>query len=202
MNSSKSRIIKVCACGTPFEVLAMAANRTNRCHECYLANPHKIDKICEQCGITYPALYSQRKISRFHDKSCKAKWFSEHKLNGFVKGEEHYMWKGGVTPEYNKMRKSRQYRNFVKAVFRRDKYTCQICDLQTWDNWALQVNHIKKFSDYPTLRTEPSNGITLCVGCHRMVTGHEEEWESYFLFNLATRGFIPNTYGKEIDIVS
>ena len=59
----------------------------------------------------------------------------------------------------------------------------------------LRANHIKKFSDHPELRLEPTNGITICEGCDiERVFHHEENWESYFDFNLATRGFLPDEH--------
>lgn len=192
-NPSQIKIEKKCMlCGNDFKVLAMAKNRTTRCHECYLKNPIKVSKICERCGISYDVAKSLANKSRFHNKSCKAKFFSENKLNGFTKGEDHYMWKGGVTPIYNKLRKSRQYRNYVLAVFFRDDYTCQICGKK--EVGRMNANHIKKFSEYPDLRTNPLNGITLCPPCHKFVTNHEAEWESYFNFNLATRGYINDEF--------
>ena len=59
------------------------------------------------------------------------------------------------TPEYKKWR---------EGVFERDHYTCQNCYQKGGD---LNAHHIKKFKDYPKLRYEKHNGITLCVPCHR-----------------------------------
>jgi len=50
-----------------------------------------------------------------------------------------------------------------KAVFERDKYTCQECGQVSG---YLQAHHIKPFAYFKELRTELSNGITLCRKCH------------------------------------
>ena len=99
-------------------------------------------------------------------------------------GEKHFNWKGGVTPENEKVRKSTEYKLWRNHIYERDGYECQICGEL---GGVLHANHIKKFADYPELRLEASNGITLCKSCHKLVTRHETEWENYFNFNLMTR---------------
>lgn len=59
----------------------------------------------------------------------------------------------------------------------------------------MRANHIKKFADYPELRLVVNNGITICEDCdYKFVFNHEEEWESYFNFNLTARGFLPDKH--------
>jgi predicted restriction endonuclease len=61
-----------------------------------------------------------------------------------------------------KMRASRTYQVWRKAVLKRDMYRCQKCGSRL----NLHVHHILPFSKYPELRFEVTNGITLCAGCH------------------------------------
>lgn len=79
-------------------------------------------------------------------------------------GANHWCWKGGITPEHRMIRASAKYRDWRKAVFERDDYTCQKCGIR---GGILNADHIKLFSAFPELRFELSNGRTLCVGCHR-----------------------------------
>ena len=110
-------------------------------------------------------------------------------------GINNHNWKGGITPEIRKIRNSLVYKDWRWIVFTRDNFTCQICDKRS----GLHANHIKKFSDYPELRFEPTNGITLCENCHvKTVSYHEEEWESYFNFNLEARGFKKDKFLERI----
>ena len=50
------------------------------------------------------------------------------------------------------------------AVYKRDDYTCQDCQIK---GKRLNAHHIKGFKDYPELRFDLDNGITLCVDCHK-----------------------------------
>jgi len=79
-------------------------------------------------------------------------------------GENHPLWSGGQNTEALRIRKSRDYRIWRKAVFERDNYTCQECGAR---GVKLEADHIKPFKYFPELRYELSNGRTLCVPCHK-----------------------------------
>lgn len=77
------------------------------------------------------------------------------------------------TPEYLEAR---------RKVFIRDKYQCKNCGEKGKScRNRLQIHHIKKWADYPTLRYVTANMITLCKKCHQKLWAKEEEWESYCL---------------------
>ena len=107
----------------------------------------------------------------------------------FKSGELSLKWKGGITTENEQIRKTFEYRTWRRLIFKRDNYECQICG--NGHNRVIRANHIKRFADYPDLRLELTNGITICRDCdYQWVLNHEEEWENYFNFNLETRGVI------------
>lgn len=51
-------------------------------------------------------------------------------------------------------------------VFEHDRYTCQKCGLASFGGVYLEAHHIKSFRDYPKLRLDVDNGLTLCAACH------------------------------------
>jgi len=61
------------------------------------------------------------------------------------------------------IRDSLQYKRWRQSVFKRDNFTCQCCGAF---GGKLNVHHIKSFSDYPDLRFDVDNGITMCEQCH------------------------------------
>lgn len=60
----------------------------------------------------------------------------------------------------------RRYVEWRTAVFVRDDYTCQSCGLR---GGKLQAHHVKPWADYPVLRYEVGNGLTVCQPCHRVL---------------------------------
>lgn len=103
---------------------------------------------------------------------------------GFLAGEKHYNWRGGVTPIHDKIRRSIEYKLWRTAVFERDNYTCIWGGKDHKGN--LNADHIKPFSLYPELRFAIDNGRTLCEACHLDVT-REQARQGVFTNSLATR---------------
>ncbi|PGZ96961.1 hypothetical protein COE51_16465 [Bacillus pseudomycoides] len=82
----------------------------------------------------------------------------------FISGEDHYFWKGGITPENIKIRNSIEYKQWRISVFERDSYTCQCCGDNKGHN--LHAHHIENFSANEDKRFDVDNGIALCNDCH------------------------------------
>lgn len=80
-------------------------------------------------------------------------------------GEKNPNWKGGVTREAERIRKSIAYKEWRTAVYQRDNYTCTLCGESK--SGQLNADHIKPFAYFPELRFDISNGRTLCVDCHK-----------------------------------
>lgn len=88
-------------------------------------------------------------------------------------------WRGGKTPLAKMIRELPEYRNWRKAIYERDDYTCTICGVI---GGRLNADHIKMFvtiisdnniNDLEAARDcselwDIDNGRTLCEPCHRL----------------------------------
>lgn len=79
-------------------------------------------------------------------------------------GDKCHFWKGGITPVNKKIRMSLETRIWREAVFKRDNWTCVLCNIK---GGKLQSDHIKPFAKYPELRFAIDNGRALCIDCHK-----------------------------------
>lgn len=121
-----------------------------------------LKKVCAMCGEEYsidPAHYEE---SRF----CGRKCFDNYR-SLYMRGENAPGWKGGIAIPRNTVMVRKEYQEWRKAVFERDGYTCQVCGDNRGGN--LQAHHIKAYAEYPELRHDVQNGITLCQNCHKKV---------------------------------
>lgn len=65
-------------------------------------------------------------------------------------------------------------REWRTIIFERDQYTCQKCGSI---GGKLQAHHKKPYKKYPRLRYLLSNGITLCIECHKKTKSYG--WKNY-----------------------
>lgn len=108
-----------------------------------------IDCGAERTYVPHPTLKSPKRCV----KCCRASRAGSGNPN----------WKGGVTPANKLERASSRYKEWRKAVFERDGYTCVECGQR---GGALHADHIAPFAIYIERRYDLDNGRTLCVPCH------------------------------------
>lgn len=95
-------------------------------------------------------------------------------------GENHWHWRGGITPLFASIRQCFEYKQWRTSIFERDNYTCQTCGERGVE---LNVDHYPKtfaqiISQYNIKSIEEAlqceelwsleNNRTLCVPCHRL----------------------------------
>jgi len=144
----------------------------------------KITQISTNCMFCGKEIYVERnifetnKIGCFCNSDCSKLYFSEKENSprwltdrSALKGDENSYF-----------RTSMEMKNWRFDIFKRDNFTCQLCGDHTSNN--LNAHHIKKFADYPELRFDINNGITLCKTCHKFVTGKETQYEVEFIRRL------------------
>ncbi len=69
-----------------------------------------------------------------------------------------------INIDVKRNRTSKEYREWRTSVFERDNFTCVSCKQK---GKKLNAHHIKEWANYPDLRFEVDNGITLCESCHK-----------------------------------
>jgi len=173
-------------CG--IRILKTGKIRPKRCKECY----NKILKsksgenspfydatlrICKVCGgpktprsnrAICKKCYDESMSNKNRCKKCGAKRArntSEY-CQQCYRGPVTKKWNPDLTEEFRKNGRSANpaYYAWRLEVFERDKFQCQKCGDCKGGN--LVAHHIFPFKSHPLLRTELSNGITLCEKCH------------------------------------
>lgn len=122
--------------------------------------------ICDKPFYEYISnLIRESNRGKCCSKECRVKYTQQR-----ISGKNSYLWKGGITPINRLQRYQMKARNWSKAIKVRDNFTCQICRIRSHKGLGkhlrLESHHIKNWADYPKLRYEFSNGITLCRDCH------------------------------------
>lgn len=95
---------------------------------------------------------------------------------GVAQGDRNPQWKGGISRGRKAAMATTAYKQWRKAVFERDGYTCQACGKRGTGD--LEADHIKPWAYFPALRYDVANGRTLCVVCHRKTfKGLRKKWQ-------------------------
>ena len=104
------------------------------------------------------------------------------------KGVDSSNWKGGITPEYHRIRGSIEFRLWREAVFARDNWTDQKTGIK---GGKLHPHHIQNFAQYPELRFAIDNGVTLSEKSHK-------EFHKIYGFKNNTREQLEEFLNKKI----
>lgn len=131
-----------------------------------------------------PSEESRKKMS--DARKGKTAW--NKGLTGYRKGEKHpWMPRGEKHWNYKKDRSllaKKQIRNdgayieWRKQVWKRDRFTCRIANADC--NGRIEAHHILIWSEYPELRYQLNNGITLCHAHHPRKRAEEKRLVSIF----------------------
>lgn len=116
---------------------------------------------CE-CGITRE--FNNWNLSSGRTQSCGCLKSLNFESVERLKGENHPNWKGGISSERARISVSSEYKRWRKQVLERDHHKCVCCG-----NYKdVQTHHLIPFDEDKKLRTEISNGVTVCPSCHRL----------------------------------
>ena len=156
-------------------------------------------KNCKNCKKEYKRnpKYSEKQWgeSKFCSRRCQYKGkdssslVKARKYRNFsnISGKNSHLWRGGITKENEKIRKSVEYKKWRLGVMERDNYTCQHCGKRGGD---LQADHIKPFAYYKSLRFDLGNGRTLCKLCHRKTDTFGEKAKKHLILGKDLESYI------------
>jgi len=139
--------------------------------------------ICMNCGKEFIATKSSIKWARirgsernFCSVKCRGRYYSGDKNHGWIEDRSK------LKNRHKSIRWSTRMAQWRNRVYKRDDWTCKLCGSRSRSKNLITLNchHIKRFNDYPELRFEVSNGVTLCEDCHRKTMAKEEIYESIF----------------------
>jgi hypothetical protein len=185
---AKNKLQYVCECGTVASITFDKFKQGQRCRNCrtrktgdrsrhsyefvkrffedrgclllstvYEGNKDKLKYKCECGNIAFIAFAKFQAGQRC--ENCKSRRISEK-----LSGPNSPNWNSTRTMEERiKDRRYPAYYEWRREVFKRDDYSCQICGQR---GRRLNAHHIQSFAKFPELRTDVSNGITLCYDCH------------------------------------
>ena len=122
-------------------------------------------------------LGTKRHLGHKHSDNAKQKMSLAH--IGKQAGEKHPNWKGNISMQNlkHRMRSWFLWKEWRKAVFERDNYTCKNCNKQ---GGILEPNHIIPLRSDMSKAFDKNNGITLCRLCHVKTFWKEEQFAERF----------------------
>ncbi|MGI0068107.1 MAG: HNH endonuclease [Thermoplasmata archaeon] len=82
-----------------------------------------------------------------------------------VHGPAHPSWKGGITPERQRLYHTPEWRFVAHTVYRRDYMRCRRCGRDLRTGPKPHIHHVVSFAR-TGVRLDPANLVLLCRECH------------------------------------
>lgn len=124
------------------EIIPMSGRKLSPEHR------EKVIKTLRPCQMT----------GRRHSEETKAKMSRDRKGSGNAN------YKGGVTEEIRKFRRTKEYIAWRNAVIRRSGGICEMCG----EKKTLEAHHIISVHKNRDLALDVNNGKALCYDCHKL----------------------------------
>lgn len=145
-------------------------------------------------------LCAGRKLSEEHKEKIRQARIKDGRVP-YLKNGQHWLkqdgvhpasWRGGVTPERQSVYTSREWKDAVKKVWKRDNATCQLCGKHQADDREnkFHIHHIYPFAKYKHLRTNPDALVLLCPDCHHFVHSKRNTENKFMLKEAALPNWI------------
>ena len=132
-------------------------------------------------GGTYEEAFGIEKANAMKEKMRQAKLGTKMPWNKGFKKEKHPKWikdRTKIVGRHNRSFHDSDYKQWRKEVLNRDGYKCKMSDVNC--KGRLEVHHILVWKDYPELRYQVNNGITLCHAHHPKKRAEEKRLGSHF----------------------
>lgn len=170
------------------EFLAHIAGKGLFCSYVCKGLASRIKVIPKFCSICVKEILRKRhdgkrwREAKYCSRQCQFKGQGVH-----FRGAKNLRWRGGISPLNVKIRGLVEYGNWVKSVFSRDNYTCQLCSARNGngkkivlnaDHYPIAFSIIIKRNKIDSVEKAKSckelwdihNGRTLCINCHKAET--------------------------------
>ena len=218
---SKDKLRYICNCGNEAEIAFDKFKSGQRCKKCRLESMRKTAKKRKRtleevreifaqngCELLSPEYRNNKQKLLYR---CKCGNIARIVLNKMAIGQHCSEWKSDklskaalgkrlnpnrTDEERIQQRKYPEYLAWRKAVCESDDYTCHCCGEK---GGRINAHHLKGFAEYPELRTDLSNGVTLCYACHKEFhriygsTGFTPEDFSEFVYYMTDDRFAIDT---------
>lgn len=114
---------------------------------------------------------------RKYNPEVRQKWIT--KMKEITSGVNNHRWIKDRSKVVNQEERGRYlYQKWVKSTLSRDRDSCRIGNSDC--SGKLEVHHILAWRDYPKLRFNINNGITLCHAHHPRVRSEEKRLIPFF----------------------
>lgn len=142
------------------------------------AQNKQVEVKCDYCGRNIKKhLYqveSRETEHFFCDRDCRVNWANEN--GGFVSGEQHPQWRGGISYEEYGNKWTEDLREGVRTA---QNNKCAICGCEVTRSKAgepLSIHHI----NYIKTDNRSSNLVGLCRSCHTKTNYNRGYWQAFF----------------------
>jgi hypothetical protein len=139
----------------------------------YIDANRTLQELAGECSVSIGTIrYSMRKIGVLIRSGSEAHL-------GRQMGADNPCWRGGTTPERQRLYKAGHWQEFCQSIYARDGFRCRRCNEPKTSPKGLHAHHVKAWAGHAALRFEESNVLSLCKRCHKWVHSNQNTEHEY-----------------------